>query len=571
MAASSFLESIGDIVAFITGTSVGIADAANSAQQAVTSQTTFDKVTATAVAANDLLSVTTGGMQQILQRFSPTSTEAARLLGKAGASSSFVGLELASIPIYTALINGKPGSITTGQLDALSGSALLVGAIFLPEVATMLTVVGSLMVAAAVFDNNSNNTLSNAVTKLKSLIQPYYNQLSAANQAAFTNEMSGAMASTFSGGMLVPKVNDAGWVVGYVAGQPTSTSRNGSSTTYTFASGVTYVIGQVTDGDPLTDSTTGTAKSIWTVPGTGANNAFTLDIHSGGTYSNRFTDPEGNAVTEIYIAGSSGTYDVAATDGDYQFIYVSGPDNRVVIHGDNNQVSLADDNRVSIDGGNNVVHAYANSTIEFGSGDRNKIYNEITGGTLTVFDGVISVTDVLNGNCGGGEVVLGVTNRLKINADGSKTITLQYENDDRFFHRIYDATGVQTETLSISPDGSYGDFRYDLVTGLTTRLTTASSNGAGMVLTFGAAQQLVEQVYFQADGSETRYLNSLTGQNTVFSGGKLPSVHYDPVTDTVTWIPHDFASTSTTATAPAEIERHAAQLVQAIAAYPPEL
>lgn len=359
------------------------------------------------------------------------------MLGKAGTSSSFLGLGLASLPIYRELTDGKPGSITTSQLDALSGAALLVGAgaAAAPVVAVMLTVVGSLMVAASILDTNPNNTLSNAVTQLKNLIQPYYSQLSTSDQAAFTNTMSNAMASTLSGGMLVPEVNDAGWITGYKAEEPTSVTQNGSDSSYTFGSGVTYIIGHVTDDDPLSDLSTGAGKSVWTVPGADANNPLTLDIHQGGSYSNRFADSTGKAVTEIYISGSSDTYAVAATSGDYQFVDVAGTDNQVVVHGDTNQVSIADGNRISIDGANNVVHAHANTAVEFGSGDGNAIYNEVTGEKLEVVDGSISVTGALDGGCGGEEVLLGASNDLRIKTDGSKTLTLQYDGDARLYHR----------------------------------------------------------------------------------------------------------------------------------------
>ncbi|MEZ0602040.1 hypothetical protein ACAX43_07790 [Paraburkholderia sp. IW21] len=91
MKPQSFIEAIGDVVAFITGSSVSVADAANSAQQAVAEQATSKKVIATAGAANDLLGVVAGGMRHTLQRFSPTSEEAAELLGIAVAATSAFG------------------------------------------------------------------------------------------------------------------------------------------------------------------------------------------------------------------------------------------------------------------------------------------------------------------------------------------------------------------------------------------------------------------------------------------------------------------------------------------------
>ncbi|MFL9900813.1 hypothetical protein PQR71_22070 [Paraburkholderia fungorum] len=91
MKTQTFVEAIGDVVAFITGSSVSVADAANSAQQAVAEQATPKKIIATAGAANDLLGVVAGGMQQTLQQFSLTSEKAVELLGIASAENSTFG------------------------------------------------------------------------------------------------------------------------------------------------------------------------------------------------------------------------------------------------------------------------------------------------------------------------------------------------------------------------------------------------------------------------------------------------------------------------------------------------
>jgi hypothetical protein len=120
MKTQTFVEAIGDVVAFITGSSVSVTDAANSAQQAVSEQTTSKKIVATAGAANDLLGVVAGGMQQTLQQFSPTSEKAVELLGKAGATTSVFGLSLAALPIVKKVGALKVGSITASELDALS-------------------------------------------------------------------------------------------------------------------------------------------------------------------------------------------------------------------------------------------------------------------------------------------------------------------------------------------------------------------------------------------------------------------------------------------------------------------
>ncbi|SIO52225.1 Protein of unknown function [Burkholderia sp. GAS332] len=579
MSTKNIGEEVKEIVAFVTGTSVSVADAGNSAQQAVAADSSYKKVIATAAAGNDLLSVVAGGMQQTLLRFSPNSAEAARLLGNLGNSTSIFGLSLAALPIYTALKDGKGGGITASQLDGLSGAALLAGAVMLPEVAVMLTVVGSLMVAASILDTNDKSSLSNAMAQLKNLIQPYYSQLSTSDQAAFTSTMSDAMVSTLSGGMLIPEVNDAGWIVGYRAEEPASVAAEGEGTLYTFESGVTYIVGTVSDDGPLTDPTASAGKSVWIVPETGTNKPLTLSIYQDGCYTTHFTDSDGKLVTEVYITGSSATYAVAPMSnpsggGEYQFVYVTGTGNTVTVYGDNNLVSLADSNHATIDGANNTVHAGAGTTVQFGSADGNTIYNDITGETLAVADGGINVTGALNGGCGGEEVLLGSFNRLTINADGSKTLTLRYDGDDRVYHRTYNAAGVQTEVLVISPNGSYADMLYDPVTGLETRQTTAASDGTGLVFKFNAAQQLIEQDYIRAGGMGTQFLKDpATGQTTAIntiSGALLDTPHYDPVTDAVTWSSRTFGSARAAAPAYAGADHQAVQLVQAMAAYAPE-
>ncbi|MFM0251095.1 hypothetical protein [Paraburkholderia sediminicola] len=573
MKTQNFSEAVGDVVAFITGASVSAADATNSAQQAVSAQASADKIKATAIATNDLFGVVSGGMQKGLEILSPTSTEAAELLARAGARSSVLGLSLAGASILDALLHHEGGTITTSQLDALAGAAVLASIVVFPTAVTTLAVIGSLMVAASILDTNPNNTLENALSQVKNLIQPYYGQLSPSDQATFTSAMSDAMSSTLSGGFLVPQVNDAGWITGYTAEKPTSVAEDANRASYTFASGVTYIIGNVTDDDPLMDAS-GAGKSIWTIPEEAASGQQTLDIHQDGSYSNRFTDSDGNRVTEIYITGSSGTYTVAPMTGDYQFIYVAGTNDQVTIHGDNNQVSLADGNHAIIDGASNNIHAGAGTTVQFGSADGNTIYNDITGETLAVADGGINVTGALNGGCGGEEVLLGSFNRLTINADGSKTLTLRYDGDDRVYHRTYNAAGVQTEVLVISPNGSYADMLYDPVTGLETRQTTAASDGTGLVFKFNAAQQLIEQDYIRAGGMGTQFLKApATGQTTAIntiSGALLDTPHYDPVTDAVTWSSRTFGSARAAAPAYAGADHQAVQLVQAMATYAPE-
>lgn len=92
MKTQTFIEAIGDVVAFITGSSVSVADAANSAQQAVAAQATSKKVIATAGAANGLFGVVARGMKQTLQLLlSQNADKTAQLSGNAVATTSVFG------------------------------------------------------------------------------------------------------------------------------------------------------------------------------------------------------------------------------------------------------------------------------------------------------------------------------------------------------------------------------------------------------------------------------------------------------------------------------------------------
>ncbi|MFL9918653.1 hypothetical protein PQR75_25380 [Paraburkholderia fungorum] len=545
MKTQTFVEAIGDVVAFITGSSVSVADAANSAQQAVAEQATPKKIIATAGAANDLLGVVAGGMQQTLQQFSLTSEKAVEPLGKAGATTSVFGLSLAALPIVKKVGAHKGGSITAGELDALSGAALLAGTVMFPQVAVTLTVLGSLMVAASILDSNDQNTLSNGLAQLKNLIQPYYSQLSPSDQAEFKNTMSDAMQSTLSGGMLIPQVNDAGWVIGYTAEKATNVAaQDDGGTLYSFASGVTYLVGTVSDDGPLKDPSVSAGKTVWTVPETDTNNAvpetdaskpLTLNIYQDGCYTTHFTDSEGNLVTEVYITGSSSTYTVApminpSGGGEYQFVYVVGTDNQVTVLGDDNMVSLAPGNHANIEGAGNTIHAAEGTTVTLGSASGNLVWNESTGENISISDGIVTVSGDPNGDCGGATVNAGATNTITIKADGSQDLVVKYDGDDTTYRRTYNAANVMTAFVITSPDGFHVDTLYDPGTGRETEMTFANANGSGSTYKFNSNGQQIETFNFNADGSGRRLFtdpltHGCTGINEVHADGSETIVY----------------------------------------------
>ncbi|CAE6811692.1 hypothetical protein [Paraburkholderia domus] len=607
MKAQNFIEAVGDVVAFITGSSVSVADATNSAQQAVAEQATSKKVIATAGAANDLFGVVAGGMQQTLQQFSPTSEKATELLGKAGATASVFGISLAAVPITNKLFAGRGETITTSELDALSGAVLLAGTVMFPQVAVALTVLGSLMVAASILDTNDQNTLSNGLTQLKNLIQPYYSQLTPSDQAEFQNTMSDAMQSTLSGGMLIPQVNDAGWIIGYTAEKATTVVTQGDGgTLYTFESGVTYLVGTVSDDGPLKDPSVNAGKSVWTVPETEANNPapqtdankpLTLDIYKDGCYTSHSTDSDGNLVTEVFITGSSSTYTVAPMSnpsggGEFQFVYVMGTDNQVTVLGDNNMVSLAPGNRASIEGAGNTIYASEGTTVTLGSASGNVISNEITGENISVADGIITVSGNPNGELGGATFEVGATNDITIKADGSQDLVVKYD-DETIHRRTYNAADVMTEWVYTTPDGFRMDTLYDPLTGKETQMTMVYPSGSGSAYKYNS-EGPIEMFNFIADGSGTRFFldpltHGSTGMNKVHADGSETVVYRSPGSLTMTMLHSSNAANETTLTAAQSAvannydsqsngatnaysapDHQVAQLIDAMAAYAPE-
>ncbi|MFM0277195.1 hypothetical protein P0D75_04115 [Paraburkholderia sediminicola] len=573
-------QGIASLVNFLVGGTVSSADAANAAEQARTETNPTLQLLGRFTAAADLagISASTG---QMLQQFASNSAEAGKLLGSTAKTAGWVGLAAATFTAIEAASKEGPANLPVTNLAPIVAAGLGIrAAAAAPRVAVALGFLAAGITVIGWVTQDSKYSISNVLEELQGVVQSYYSQLSASDQAAFTSTLSDTMQSTLSGGMMVPQVDDSGWISGYKVEIPSSVAQQGDgSTLYTFESGVTYIVGTVSDDGPLTDPTASAGKNVWIVPETGSNKPLTLSIYQDGCYTTHFTDSDGKLVTEVYITGSSATYAVApminpSGGGEYQFVYVTGTGNTVTVYGDNNQVSLAEGNHAIIDGANNVVHAGAGTTVEFGFADGNTIYNDVTGAKLDVAGDGIHVEGALQGGCGGEEVTLGTSNRLTINADGSKTLTLHYDGDDRVFRRSYNAAGVQTEMLVICPDGTYSHDVYDPVTGLDKQLTVGGANGSAFIVKFGTDGQLVEQYQIGSNGSGYQMtFDPLTGERMdlkQISGVTIPAVQYDPATDAVTWISRTFSSVYSTAPSYAEPDHQAVQLVQAMAAYAPE-
>ncbi|MFL9918651.1 hypothetical protein PQR75_25370 [Paraburkholderia fungorum] len=540
----------------------------------------------------------------MLQQFASDSDEAGKLLGKLAKVAGVAGV-LASVgqALNTAIKKG-PQNVPVNQMTVIAASVagLFGTAATAPMAGLALGVLAAGLTIVGWETQNSKYTVGNALQDVRDILQPYYSQLSSADQAEFTNSLSDTLQATLSGAMMVPRVDDSGWITGYSLQIPTSTVQQADgSTRYTFDSGVTYIVGTVADDGPLKDPKTSSAgKNVWTIPQPDTNTMQTFDLYQDGCYTSTFIDADGDTVTEVFITGSSSIYTVAPptpspTGGNaYQFVYVVGTDDQITIHGDNNCVSLTDGNHAIFDGANNTVHASAGVTVEFGQADGNTIYNDMTGENISISDGIVTVSGDPNGDCGGATVNAGATNTITIKADGSQDLVVKYDGDDTTYRRTYNAANVMTAFVITSPDGFHVDTLYDAVTGRETEMTFANANGSGSTYKFNSNGQQIETFNFNADGSGRRLFtdpltHGCTGINEVHADGSETIVYRSPGSLTMSLFnsSHTMGETMSAATQPmiansydapsngasnayTSADRQAAQLIEAMAAYAPE-
>ncbi len=454
-------QGLASLINFLTGGTASLADASNGAQAALSTSSdsggsqqpnswgaTIDRILSGISASSDVTGVTASG-GQMLQQFAQNSSEAGALLGRISESAGQLGLA-ASISSVINQAFRDPGAISSGQLDSIAGVALGLAAAgaATPEVAIALGFLAAGMTVLGLVTQSPEYSISNALTQLQGIIQPYYNQLSATDQATFAKALSSTTQLLWSGGMMVPQVDSSGQITGYEADIPTATiPQADGSTLYTFSSGATYVQGSMAAIGPLTNSAAASeGENIWTIPEAGTANALTLGTYQDGSYSEAYPDSSNNAVAEVYIAGSSETFTVASANS-------PGSSEFVCTVGSNDLVNIAPGSFVSLQGTNNTVNEsggmvqIASSGTIDGGGNGISVGNDGSGATI-MLEGTGSNADTLSVAAGATGVTVQLGDSTSAIALGiNSSLTVQAVNGGGAID------GTAGDTVTIGGDG----------------------------------------------------------------------------------------------------------------------
>lgn len=523
MSSATISQEVSDAVNYVLGVSTSAGDAINSIQQAKQSDTQSDQLIAQATATTDVIQMLSSSGQQALQKFSPYSVEAADLLANVSNTATVVGATIVIAPIYKTIKSDGPGSITSGQISSFTGSAIAAGALVAPELAIPLAVAATAFIAYGWLASDPNYTISNALNQLKSLVQPIYNSLSAADQASFATSLANSMQLALDGGMVVPQVDEFGQVTSYSLQVPTSvTTQMDGSTLYTFASGATYVQSTNVQG-ALWDTSANGGENVWTLPQENGTNPTVIVTLPDGSFSQTFIDPTTNLnVAEVYVAGTSGTY-TASTAGATTFITDAGS---------NNQVNATAGSLVNNQGNNNTF-VLDNGTITVGSADltttvsgNNTLINATAGDNFAL-SGVGYTVNLVDAS--GSVVTWSADSGGTVNAASGDTINATTGDSISFSGDgiILNATGGQYDFSGTGSTINASNSDISIESGGN---GTLAGSGNTLVLATGSAVTL--------DSSDSNEIyNEATGQTLSFGNGTftLDGVTYGAgATDTVT-------------------------------------
>jgi hypothetical protein len=279
-------QAVSSMVNFLLGGTVSATDAAIAIGQVTSTNDQIDKMIGTTSAGADIIGVSSSTVQ-MLKQFAADSAEAGELFGRLAERASFVGLAAGiGAALKTAYDRKDLTKVTSGQLDAIAASALGLAAFTAAsEVAIPLAFLACGMTIIGWETQGDQNSIANALSAIKNVIQPYFSKLSASDQTPFASSLSNSIQSVLSGGVMVPKVDSTGQVTGYAIDIPTTIApQSDGSTVYTFASGIKLQQGANSIPGPMQTSSTSGA-SIWTIPQSGTTIPETTGIFQDGSYS----------------------------------------------------------------------------------------------------------------------------------------------------------------------------------------------------------------------------------------------------------------------------------------------
>lgn len=188
------------LINFLVGGAAGAADAANGARQALAGGPPSQRILSGVSASTDLVGIGASA-GQMLSQFAANSTEAGALLGRLASRSGQVGLLVNIGSVVSSVREQGPGKITSGQLDALAGAALAVGAtVAAPEAAIVLGVLAAGMTVLSLADQSPSHTVANALNQLRGIIEPYVDKLPEDAKDRLAASLAHAMHAMFSDG-----------------------------------------------------------------------------------------------------------------------------------------------------------------------------------------------------------------------------------------------------------------------------------------------------------------------------------------------------------------------------------
>ncbi|MDR6450278.1 hypothetical protein J2794_006419 [Paraburkholderia terricola] len=455
MATVTTAEGAAALINFLVNGTVSSADAANSAMQALSSSgISADAIISATGAIADVGGIGASSVQ-MFQQFASNSAKAGALAGAVATSAAGLSVAASAASMVKSVYQNGFGSLTASQFDALSATLLAAGAIVAaPEAAIALGVLAAGMTAFGWSKQANDTTVSSALAQLQGIVQKYYASLSSSDQATFNSSLGNAMQSTLSGGMMVPQVNGTGEITGYAADVPVSVvPQSDGSTLYTFSSGVTYSQGSAATFGPLVVPSGSAGENVWTIPQSGTTDPVKLGIYGEGSYSDIFKDSQGNAVAEVYIAGTSGTYSIAPTSG-AQFI------NDV---GSGNQVVATAGSFIDLKGGNNTAQV-SGATVLAGSDVTSTINGD---------------NDTVDAGSGSRAVLYGTSDVVNLVANGGSLVNIMQANSSDTVNGAGNIVGILASGDNVTASGETFNFSAG---GFTTRIT-----GNGDIINAGSS------------------------------------------------------------------------------------
>ena len=401
---------------FLVGGTASFGDASYATSQALGATNTPDKIINVVTAIADVSGVAATGVQ-IIQQFSANSSEAGALAGSLGTASIQLTVAANAASITKSTIQNGFGSVTASQFDSLSASLVAARALVAaPEVAIVLGALSAGLMAFSWSKQANNTTVSSAFSEIQGIVQSYYSKLSTSDQAAFSSGLTSSMQTVLSGGMMVPRIDASGQIVGYYADLPTSAiPQSDGSTLYTFSSGVTYQQGVKNTAGPL-QGVLSTGENVWTIPDSNSNSPVTLGLLSDGSYSYNFKDSNANSVAEVYIEGS-GSFALtnAATSS---FVRDVGTNNQLTVSGSGAFIGIAGTGNSLTATGANI--SLAGNTWTGNVAGNNNVISAIDGAT-SVLVGVSGIGDIVN---------LGANSNSTVGFNGANGVTINAVGDN---------------------------------------------------------------------------------------------------------------------------------------------